>query len=194
MKKYVLSGHGRILLPLGEKSHKRASPKNGWLLKCICGWSQSDLKNKRDAESAYSKHILDSMPICISCNEEKPLRFMSKSFHGLCKSCSSKKSKQWAIENPNEWERHRRKSHLRKKYNISIDEYNQMINDQENKCAICNHELIDSRGFRPHIDHCHKTGKVRGILCGDCNKALGGFKDDIHRIKNAHLYLLKFQS
>ena len=116
---------------------------------------------------------------------------MSKSYHGLCASCSSKKSKQWAIDNPNEWERSRRKSHLKKKYGITIEDYDKIVASQNEVCAICIGPLIDSRGFRPHIDHCHKTGVVRGVLCGDCNKALGMFKDDKERILNAYKYLNK---
>ena len=41
----------------------------------------------------------------------------------------------------------------------------------------------------PVIDHCHSTGKFRALLCGDCNKGLGFFKDDIHRLENAITYL-----
>jgi F420-0:gamma-glutamyl ligase-like protein len=116
---------------------------------------------------------------------------MSKSCNTFCKKCSSAKSKKWAIDNPNVWERQKRKSHLKKKYGITIDDYDKMVIQQNNSCAICEGVLIDSRGFRPHVDHCHETGKVRGVLCGDCNKALGMFKDSIERIQKAYNYLLK---
>lgn len=189
MKRFKLSGHSRVLIPLGIKSHTRANPSGGWKLECICGWSENALNTKRDAETAYAKHISETMPICIVCSEKKPIRMMSKSYHGLCTTCSTKKSRLWAKENPNEWERMRRKSHLKKKYGITIEEYDKMVNAQKGVCAICKGSLTDSRGFRPHIDHCHKSNVVRGVLCGDCNKGLGLFKDDKERIFNAYKYL-----
>ncbi|TDO68843.1 recombination endonuclease VII [Flavobacterium chryseum] len=191
MKYNKLSGHGRIKVPLGQKSHERGVPKNGWRIECLCGWNEEPFRNKREAESAYTTHIQNSLPICNSCKEKKTVREMSKSCETICKKCSTKRAKQWSLDNPNEWERQRRKSHLKKKYGITIAEYDQIVLDQNNSCAICFGNLVDSRGFRPHVDHCHNTGIVRGVLCGDCNKALGGFKDDINRIKNAYNYLLK---
>lgn len=191
MKHNQLSGHGRIRIPIGEKKHVRGNPSGGWKLECLCGFTQDGFKNKRELESAYAEHIQNSLPICNLCNEKKATREMSKSCNTFCKKCSSAKSKKWAIDNPNVWERQKRKSHLKKKYGITIDDYDKMVIQQNNSCAICEGVLIDSRGFRPHVDHCHETGKVRGVLCGDCNKALGMFKDSIERIQKAYNYLLK---
>ena len=56
-------------------------------------------------------------------------------------------------------------------YGLSIEDYNKMLLLQKNKCAICQSEFIKT----PHVDHCHDTGKVRGLLCKVCNVSLGGF-------------------
>ena len=66
------------------------------------------------------------------------------------------------------------KYHLRKTYNISVEEYEELLNIQRNECAIC-HCVLVKGNFS--IDHNHNTGKVRGILCKQCNSFLGRIKD-----------------
>ena len=70
------------------------------------------------------------------------------------------------------------------RYGITLDVKNKIIKSQNNKCAICNNKLD-----KPKVDHCHKTGKVRGILCHGCNIGIGGLKDSIKNLKNAIKYL-----
>lgn len=76
---------------------------------------------------------------------------------------------------------------LTKMYGITIDNFYQMIHDQKNKCAICRQPFTET----PHIDHCHKTGKIRGLLCRHCNYGLGNFKDKKQNLTNALKYLEK---
>lgn len=78
-----------------------------------------------------------------------------------------------------------------KKFGITVEQYNQFVKDQNNCCAICKKpkEQFDGRGNNFHIDHCHTTGKVRGLLCSNCNTGLGQFKDDIKSLENAIQYL-----
>lgn len=191
-KKYKLPGHKRMLKPCGKKEDKKNFFPDGWEIECSCGWiSETKAKSKRIAEQIYSEHIKNSLPVCHCCNETKTTREMSKSNSVLCKKCVTKKTKEWGLKNPNEWDRYRRKSFLKRKYNITIEEYNKIIEKQNNVCAICFGNLNDSRGFRPHIDHDHETGKIRGVLCGNCNKGLGMFKDNKEIILNAYNYLLK---
>lgn len=66
----------------------------------------------------------------------------------------------------------------KKKYGITVDDYNRMLQEQGGKCKICN-ETGDSKDGRRKflcVDHCHKTGKVRGLLCMKCNTSLGAFE------------------
>ena len=72
-----------------------------------------------------------------------------------------------------------------KRYNISVEEYNKIIADNPN-CMICKEGLQT-----PNIDHCHTTGKVRGVLCKKCNSGLGFFKDNQNILNEAILYLNK---
>ena len=74
--------------------------------------------------------------------------------------------------------------YYRKTYNISLEQFNDMLLSQNNKCAVCLLEetAIDKRTGkirRLHVDHCHKTGKVRGLLCTKCNIALGYLSDSL---------------
>lgn len=74
-----------------------------------------------------------------------------------------------------------------KKFGISIVAYLHLLQFQKNACAVC--RLSDWQPKGPVIDHCHETGKVRGILCGHCNTALGSFKDEPSVVKRAAAYL-----
>lgn len=69
-----------------------------------------------------------------------------------------------------------------RKYNLSDEQYSILLNQQKGKCIICG-EIPTS------IDHNHETGKVRGVLCLNCNLGLGNFKDDLDLLKNAVKYL-----
>ena len=77
---------------------------------------------------------------------------------------------------------------LLRKYGITMEDRNEMIDKQEGKCATCGNIL--DLGFNTHVDHCHSTGKVRGILCSSCNAAIGYIKDDPRIANNIASYLL----
>ena len=80
-----------------------------------------------------------------------------------------------------------------KKFGITVDEYNLLVEKQNNSCAICGKHKSEftGRGNNFHIDHCHTTGKVRGLLCSNCNTGLGQFKDNQVLLENAIQYLIK---
>ena len=119
--------------------------------------------------------------------------------YNLCKKCHSEKSKKWALENKEEYKKYRaewmkewrknnpiknrlvdRKKEL-KRLGVSIDDFNKILQGQEGKCAICS-LCFEKENKKPCIDHCHKTGKVRGILCRICNMQLGHIESQ--RVKN----------
>ena len=74
------------------------------------------------------------------------------------------------------------------KYGITLKEYNKMVEQQNNKCAICKNEYKEGNK-KLAVDHCHKTGKIRGLLCSNCNPALGFLKEDLNIIKNLVRYI-----
>jgi hypothetical protein len=81
----------------------------------------------------------------------------------------------------------RKKSSLKREYNITLEEYNQRLKKQKGSCAIC-HEKFKS-DTHTQVDHDHKTGKVRGLLCRKCNSILGYSNDEIQILLNAINYL-----
>jgi hypothetical protein len=65
-------------------------------------------------------------------------------------------------------------THLRLKYGLTPDEHQKMLSDRNNTCDLCTRTFETLEGRQgPHVDHCHATGKVRGILCPVCNRQLG---------------------
>lgn len=82
--------------------------------------------------------------------------------------------------------RRAREGNLRKCYGFGIEQYNQLLMIQRGVCAIC---ATTSHGKRLHVDHDHATGKVRGLLCGPCNTALGGFRNNPDHLASAIRYL-----
>lgn len=88
---------------------------------------------------------------------------------------------------------YQRAKKLKHSYGISLQEFDRLQILQNNLCAICkqsqrgNHRWGTSLYLT--VDHCHKTGKIRGLLCTDCNHALGRFKENIDILKNAIRYL-----
>jgi hypothetical protein len=75
---------------------------------------------------------------------------------------------------------------LRRLYGITVEEYEDLRRAQGDKCAVCGDAFLSDT---PHVDHCHRTGRVRGLLCGPCNRALGIMKDSINLLKSAIRYL-----
>lgn len=108
-----------------------------------------------------------------------------------CKSCLLKllKSKYCPIKRKQKLIREQqrtRNNDIKKKFGITQDQYLLILEKQDFKCAICS-KLKSSTNF--DIDHCHKTGKIRGLLCRSCNLGLGYFKDSPNLLNKAALYI-----
>lgn len=125
--------------------------------------------------------------VCCKCQKELPIINFSKNSgaHGYrktCNPCRSLKNKDYTSGHKN--------SQLKKYYGITIDDYNDMFLQQSGCCKICTtHQSKLLKALS--VDHCHKTGKIRGLLCGRCNMALGQFKDSFELCLKASKYLLE---
>ena len=71
-----------------------------------------------------------------------------------------------------------------------MQEYDQMFDDQDGRCKLCGKSPEGSRYKKLYVDHNHTTGKVRGLLCMECNFGLGKFKDDAELLLKARAYVL----
>jgi hypothetical protein len=87
-----------------------------------------------------------------------------------------------------------RRSHLKRIFNITLEEYNALSIKQNHKCAICKEEEIYYRNKVLCVDHDHTTGKIRGLLCNRCNRSIGLLKDSIEILENAIKYLKNVQT
>lgn len=76
---------------------------------------------------------------------------------------------------------------LMKKYGLTVEQWNAMYEAQDGRCAIC--KRVPKRKL--NVDHCHDSGRVRGLLCGDCNRALGLFRESAEVISTAALYVAR---
>lgn len=104
-----------------------------------------------------------------------------------CNSCRRKDEAKRYATNPEVKKRMKLNAKIsayKREYGISIKDFEEMKTLQNNKCKICNNEMI-----KPNIDHCHETGRIRGLLCWNCNIALGYFKDNINNLLSAIQYL-----
>lgn len=135
--------------------------------------------------------------ICKTCKEEKPFDAFPKNtaykdgIRPNCVEChreyqndSHHKHKH---KRPHDYEKDK-DSKLKRAYGIGYAEYLTMFEAQNGCCAICG---TDDTGGRKafHVDHCHDTGKVRGLLCGNCNSGIGNLRDDVGLLRRAIDYL-----
>lgn len=102
-----------------------------------------------------------------------------------CKDCAWIKAKARIKANYDIHKIRHRYSVIKNKYGISKEEVDGLLKRQNNQCAIC----FDPVTIYSHIDHCHKSTQVRGILCPGCNSGLGYFKDNTESLQQAILYL-----
>ena len=130
---------------------------------------------------------------CSKCKETKDVSQFNKrvnratGIQSQCKACISA-SKVYDPEKSRQW--------LLKKYGINQEIFDELLNSQNNSCAICKVHINDaykdaSRKAQLCVDHCHTTGKVRGLLCDKCNRGIGLLQDNLSILKNAVIYLEK---
>lgn len=155
-----------------------------------------------------------AMPSCVKtctkCRESKSLSEFGKSrayqgrervwHHGQCKACEREYQKRYrknpekrqlASANMAAWNaRNVRRVHsrcLKRIYGISIEFYEEILRKQSGRCAICAAEFSASK--KPHVDHDHNTGAIRGLLCRGCNAGIGMLGENTASLRSAIAYL-----
>ena len=126
---------------------------------------------------------------CRTCKTTKPISEFAKNptgvhgVRGTCKECRPKDTP-LTIRGRN----------VRYRYGIELDDFVAMYEDQGGKCAICFIEVDlyapeERKANVAHVDHCHTTGKIRALLCHQCNVGIGAFKEDAEVLQNAIQYI-----
>ena len=111
----------------------------------------------------------------------------SREYYQANKQAFSKQQRNYYINN-----REKITNRELKKYSVSVEEYNAMLEAQNKVCAICKQPetaRVNNKVKRLSIDHNHETGKVRGLLCHNCNILIGQAKDNVKILHNAAEYL-----
>ncbi len=127
--------------------------------------------------------------ICARCKVEKVITdfyyLKNKAKYACwCKKCSIESAVRWSKNN----RQRRRNCRLKHAHGITLETYDGMVIRQNQSCLICHRkpkQLV--------VDHCHKTNKIRGLLCNTCNIGLGYFEDNISTLNKAIKYLKLYQ-
>lgn len=149
-------------------------------------WNNSD-KRKKYLEnwnnSEKGKESIKKARIKFSLKEDKkPRTEYSRIWHLKNKERIRPLQKKWRDDNPEKTKEQYRRSDLKKKFGITVLEFDELFKKQNGVCKICLNPETSTRGGNKRnisVDHDHKTGKIRGLLCNNCNRAMGLFKDDI---------------
>jgi len=135
------------------------------------------------------------MKKCSKCNQEKsleefyPANWCEQGVRPDCKKCNLLESQKYSTNYKLLHPIRRRDTLLKNKYGLPLGAYDLMLKSQNGKCAIC--KVSRDPGYKKcfSVDHCHKTGKIRGLLCHACNIGLGLFKENIDTFKRVVTYL-----
>jgi hypothetical protein len=149
----------------------------------------------------------ENLKQCTKCKQYKDKSLFHKTkknsnkLRACCKQCHNEQYRKNYAKKPDTYKKYtssrayrpvlKRKANL-KKFGLTIEIYEKMLFNQNNVCAICKN--VCASGKRLAVDHCHKTSKVRELLCRRCNQSMGKFNDDPILIKNVLDYLIKWQS
>lgn len=133
----------------------------------------------------------EGMKWCPDCSGFKPVEEFGKNARSkdgrttYCRSCHNARAR----ETRTRLYGGGRHYHLVRRYGLSAAEVAALVDRQGGRCLICARDL----GDKPHVDHDHTTGRVRGVLCFSCNGGLGQFGDDARRVRTAAEYLHWFR-
>jgi len=133
------------------------------------------------------------MKECTSCKIAKDINSFYKDasqpdgMTAQCKECRKERSRQTHAKHKEKRNFNRKYNHTKKLYGVDYEAYQNMLVEQKQKCGICDEVMK-----KPVVDHCHKSGKARMLLCQSCNIMLGMAKDNQNIFKSAIKYLQKF--
>lgn len=178
---------GRVL-PLTEYHRNKRRP-DGLAFYCkACATRRSEV-SRRQRGIAAKKRADVAVPSgtkwCPDCKQIKPLDDFARTkrsasgYHSYCRPCHNARGKE-TVQRLYGNSRH---YHLRRRYGIGQKEFDELLAEQGGGCAIC------GAANPQHVDHDHRTGWVRGILCFNCNGGLGQFRDDPGALSKAITYL-----
>ncbi len=188
--------------PLDQFHNDRSKPdgKNFYCKPCMIA------KQHEYAARPPRRKDPEGMRTCSRCKTLKPLtdyHVSRRRIDGIdrrCKACNAEMHDEWrrahlgyAAQHAREWRAKypdRARDHdVKRNYGLAHGSYDRMLAAQDGRCAICRTDQPGGKG-RFHVDHCHDTNRVRGLLCHNCNVGIGHFKNDVNLLNSAQVYLL----
>lgn len=142
-----------------------------------------------------SEKVIPFTKVCSKCKIEKSVKDFYKhpgckqGIRPDCKICADEYNDSWMKVHGKE---HNRKRTLRRYWNLTLEDYDRMLAAQNGGCAICETKVnIENKRFA--VDHCHKTNKIRGLLCDLCNRGIGLLREDEEILNKAITYIKKYK-
>jgi DNA-directed RNA polymerase subunit RPC12/RpoP len=154
------------------------------------------LKVWYDTAMRYNKGNSATHKKCPKCRERKERSeywndaSRPDGITAYCKPCKANVTNMHISKNFEYYKNSWKTYNLKKKYDLSMEQFEKMLETQDYKCSICKKSLEKYSA----VDHDHKTGKVRGILCRKCNLGLGAAKDNTEILKNMINYLENYEN
>lgn len=133
---------------------------------------------------------------CTKCDQWKPWGDFATNGgkpypHSRCHSCAIEMHRVKRRKNPTLYALNQRRADLKTKYNLTLEQYEEMLQSQGLACKICKSKRSGRKSGVFLVDHNHTNGKVRGLLCARCNVGLGTFDEDTARFRLAACYIEK---
>lgn len=184
-------------------------PRNKSGLQGICETCRAEAKRlSAEARRLKGAEVARVQKTCNKCNEAKAIDLFYKDSGiadgraTICKKCKTENTYKWRENNREQYNKTQRDyqktacperrygTEIKRRYGCTLEQYNDMLVAQAGACAICKslHNPAEKKG-RLYVDHCHKTGAVRALLCKHCNSLLGYAKDDARILLEAVAYL-----
>jgi len=123
----------------------------------------------------------------VSADKKIRHREYMREYHRKHPEANRAKVQKWVVENPEKAKALRYRQKLRLRYKLTPEQVAAMLSAQQQRCAVCETPIPTKRGWC--VDHCHASGRVRGILCHPCNTTLGMAKENPLRLRKAADYL-----
>ncbi|MEV6375555.1 endonuclease VII domain-containing protein [Micromonospora musae] len=174
-------------LPAAEfhRNRRRVDGRAYYCRTCAAARSEASRRKRGiGPQKKASVSVPGGMKWCPDCNQVKPLEDFPRTRnasgrHSYCKPCHNTRGKETAQRLYGG----SREYHLRRRYGVGQKEFDELLTEQGGVCAVCGTPDPE------HLDHDHRTGWVRGILCFNCNGGLGQFRDSPERLARAITYL-----
>lgn len=176
---------------------RRSGNRENVCKKCKHDMSKAWRANNPDKTRGYKRKYDETHRNAVNAGQQRRRRANPEHFRARDRAYRAADPERVRRQNQKHYSRHgdkvracSRRYKFEKIYGLTEDDFNRMLEQQDGRCALCRRPFgTASKSEKPHIDHCHDTGVVRGLLCSMCNMGIGCLKDNPDIIRRAADYL-----